>query len=212
MYFFLPAGHHRHFPREAAKGPADASFPPSPPRGAGDRGHQQCHPHPSQQLFRGLRESGEMHLLLRSYSLPAERIGKLRVAFAEHSLNQLSQSSLIPGRFRLAELPPLQPQPSSVRRSSCWLAPEARSEHFNSHIPAQQPARDVWQIRLLPLRLRNVRTAIAGSRNQFAKQEFSNSLWIKWSMASKAGDTKDEGLQWDLENKAFRLLQSPGTH
>lgn len=59
---------------------------------------------------------------------------------------------------------------------------------------------------------RNVRTAIAGSRNQFAKQEFSNSLWIKWSRASKAGDTKDEGFQWDLENKAFRLLQSPGTH
>lgn len=59
---------------------------------------------------------------------------------------------------------------------------------------------------------RNVRTAIAGFGNQFAKQEFSDSLWIKWSTASKAGDTKDEGLQWDLENKAFPAAPVTGKY
>lgn len=47
----------------------------------------------------------------------------------------------------------------------------------------------------------NVMTAIAGFRNQFAKQEFSNSLWIRLSQALKVKGPKEEGLQEALETK-----------
>ena len=57
---------------------------------------------------------------------------------------------------------------------------------------------------------RNIITAISGFKNQFAKQEFSNSPWIRLSSASEAQGPKEERLQEALENKALQLLQSQG--